>query len=132
MERTEFLAGVLVAAIEHYGYGFPGIVEYEGDFDSPEALYAVIVDRYDDGKQYRVDLDTIAVGIGVIQRAEMRELPSGERVLHNTSTGERLYLHPDDRKLILEQSRENDGGEIDVVLALAILECALFGQVVYT
>lgn len=136
VERAEFLGNVLVTALEHQGYGFPEIVEYHVDNDDPEGTYAVITDRKArprTGTRTRIDLDTIARGIGVIERARLRDVDGeDEKVLHNAATGQRLYLSTDARALILAESRANDGGEIDVVLALAILECALFGQVEYS
>lgn len=140
-EREEFLFGMLIGALEHSGYGFSETIEtsYPDDviYGPFTDAYAVIVDRYaekgdeDYGKQYRVDLDTIAAGIGVIQRAELRPLEDGAKVLHNVKTGQRLGLSAAARKEILEQSRDNDGAQLDVVDALAILECALFGRVAY-
>jgi hypothetical protein len=116
-ERNEFLASILVSAIEHAGYGFPGILKYSGltmDADS----YAVIYDRYEetpDGsanwapkQTWRIDVDTIAKGIGILRKRN----------------------YPGTRDLI-EADRENDATEIDVVGALAIVEAALFGDVVY-
>lgn len=145
IERQIFLADVMITAIEHAGYGFPGLVRWDLDMDrEPSVSTATIVDRYaEDEKEddasptyITVTLDTIAAGIGVIQRAEIREIvdhafSDPDRVLHNAKSGQRLYLSRDSRKEILEASKANDAGEIDVVLALAILECALFGAVTY-
>lgn len=75
-ERIAFLSDVLTTAIEHAGYGFPGIVQYP-DVKSPADVYTVIYDRYEeqpDGtdhwqptQTWRVDIDTIAHGIGVLK-----------------------------------------------------------------
>lgn len=123
-QRVEFLGDVLVTAIENGGYGFFDVVSY--DCDHPEAL---IMDP-EDKINYMVDIDVIARGIGVIRNAKLATFGNDE-VLANASTGERLFVSENDRALIMECSRENDAGEIDVVLALAILECGLFGKVVY-
>lgn len=113
-ERNQFLSDTLVGAIEHAGYGFPEIVEYvvEPDGD-PAGTYAVITDRYDDEDttQHRVTVDTIAKGFGVIRRLGT----------------------PNDmaRDLLLADRTNGEDGDLDVVGALAVLECALFGKVVY-
>lgn len=145
IERQTFLSDVMIAAIEHAGYGFPGLVRWDLDMDrEPMVTTATIVDRYaEDEKEddaspayITVTLDTIAAGIGVIRKAKLRELNDfgdgdPDMVLHNVTSGQRLYLNEAGRKEILEASRLNDAGEIDVVLALAILECGLFGAVTY-
>lgn len=134
-QRIDFLDGVLVTAIEHYGYGFPEIIEYP-DVENTADAYALITDRYedDDDQTYRVDLDVIARGIGVIKDAVAQDdpkFPDDGPVLFNAKTDQRLYLSHESRKAILEASRNNDAAELDVVDALAVLECALFGAVTY-
>lgn len=131
--RTAFLSDVLICAIEHNGYGFPGLVSSDLDFDrEPMMTQALIVDRYEEEGQapVRIDLDTIAAGIGVIRNAVDQDIKD-EMILHNAKTLQRLHLSHGARKDILECSRENDASEIDVVYALAILECGLFGAVTY-
>lgn len=121
-ERTQFLADVLVTAIEHCGYGFPGIVKYEPMIDGDSAdTYAVIYDRYaeeeydttEDVKRvtYLVTIDTIAKGFGII----------GKMKANNDLM----------RDLMLANRTNGDDGDVDVIGALAVLECALFGDVVY-
>ncbi|MDH6462084.1 hypothetical protein M2302_002259 [Micromonospora sp. A200] len=128
-ERIEFLDGLLVTAIENYGYGWFLVHEYEGEGAD---AYAVIEPEDEPGTKHRVDIDTMAKGLGVIRRAVMRETERDGEVLHNAETGERLYMGRALRKDILDADRTNgDEGDIDVVGALAVLECALFGQVVY-
>ncbi|MFC4089330.1 hypothetical protein [Micromonospora sp. GCM10011541] len=129
-ERKQFLTDVLITAVEHCGYGFFTSKEWEPDADEP---YAVI--QWHDGEEWleqRIDLDTISKGLGVIRRAVMRETERDGEVLHNSKTGERMYLHPEQRKNIMLADRTNyDEGDLDVVDALAVLECALFGRVEY-
>lgn len=140
--RVQFLGNCMDGALAHSGYGFCEIVEYKwqaGDSTDfrPDA-YAVIEARpgydedYDKGQQWRVTLDTIAHGFAVIREAELREIDGGNKVLHNAKTGERLYLSEGARKEIMLADRTNgDESDLDVVDYLAILECALFGKVVY-
>lgn len=121
-ERIEFLQDVLVGAIENSGYGWFTVQAYQDDF-------ADITDNETE-IQYHVDLDTVAQGIGVINKAKI-EYFEGEHALANDYTGERLYLSAERRKAIVQASRDNDAGDLDVVDCLAILECAIFGQVTY-
>lgn len=122
-ERTEFLTDVLITAIENGGYGFFTVEEYD-----PDNGIATVEDKYDDDHpQYRVSPEIIARGIGVIRSAEVGT--DGDLV-HGVN-GKRLYMSPGMRKSIMRADRENDAGNLDVVDALAILECGLFGQVVY-
>lgn len=128
-ERVEFLDGLLVTAIENFGYGWFVVHEYGGE---GATSYAVIEPEDDPGTKHRVDLDTMAKGLGVIKRAELRGTERDGEVLHNSATGERLYMSTELRKDIMLADRTNgDEGDIDVVGALAILECALFGAVTY-
>lgn len=114
-ERKQFLTDLLCTAIEHAGYGFPEALVYEPDADQPHAF---IIDRYEsegvadgDLEQYRIDLDTMAHGLRVIEKWDRK---------------------PDWAVELLVASRTNgDDGDYDVIGALAVLECALFGQVTY-
>ncbi len=135
-ERVEFLSNVLVTALEHYGYGFPELIEYHIPDGEEASWYAVIADRYaedptDDnhGKTWRVDLDTIARGLGIIRRAIVATTDEGT-YLHHSETFERLYVSTEQRAAVMAADRENEAVDLDVIDALAILECALFGRVV--
>jgi len=118
-ERAEFLSNVLTTALEHAGYGFPGILEYP-DVENPADVYAVIYDRYEEesggtddwrpSQTWRVDVDTIAHGLGVLKE---KYRPGGHL------------------RELFAADRDNDAGDIDVVGALAILEAALFGDITY-
>ena len=118
-ERIEFLSNVLTTALEHYSYGFPGILEYP-DVDNPADVYAVIYDRYEEesdgtdewqpSRTWRVDVDTIAHGLGVLKEK---------------------YRSGDVLRELFAADRDNDAGEFDVAGALAILEAAIFGDITY-
>jgi len=86
-------------------------------------------------EQVLINLDTFARGLGVIRNAVPKvdeRYPDDGEVLHNRKTGERLYLSSYLREDILAADRTNgEEGDIDVVGALAVLECGLFGKVVY-
>lgn len=116
-ERAQFLSDLLVTAIEHAGYGFPEVVEYvvepQGD---PAGTYAVITNRYEDEDEttYRVDLDTIAKGLGIA-----RKLPATGPVAEWV------------RELLTADRTNHEDGDYDVVGALLVLECALFGEPTY-
>lgn len=137
-ERAEFLSDLLVTAIEHYDYGFPAVHEWVWDVP-PAQMYAVISDRYEEGAEadvrYRVDIEVMARGLGVIRRAKLatvEDFDGPAEVLHNAATGQRLYLSQPARRDLLQAERTNgEEGDIDVIGALAVLECALFGAVVY-
>ncbi len=115
--RAEFLGYLLTTAMEHSGYGFPELEEYhvpEGHFDE---WFAVITNRYldaeddDYGKTYRVDINTMAKGLGILRKTE----------------------NPSDwvKELLVADRTNGADGDYDVIGALAVLECALFGFVVY-
>lgn len=142
-ERIEFLSGVLSGAVENNGYGGLTSDKWHCPDGKEAEWYAVMVEReYDDKPEsFRVDLDTIAKGIGVISRAVLRKIESGydkgAEVLHNSKTGERLYLSQEMRRDIMAASAENDaagserGGDLDVIAYLAIMECGIYGRVVF-
>lgn len=119
-ERIQFLSDLLITAIEHCGYGFPGIVEYKPELESPHETYAVIFDRYEleeeeaeePSQTWRVDIDVMAKGLGILRE----------------KYGQSGSVHMRD---LFEANRENDAGITDVVGALAVLEAAVFGDVTY-
>lgn len=119
-ERAEFLANVLATAIEHNGYGFPGIVEWKFDHKNPSETFAVIYDRYEaeypdaTGEQWRVTVDTIAKGFGVIR----------QNFEKNGSAHYAVWV----RDLMLANRTNGDDGDYDVVGALYVLESAIFGE----
>lgn len=125
-KRTEFLSDLLTTAIECDGYGFFSVREYA--HATPATTHAVICENETDDF-YEITLDTMARGLGVIRSAIMH---GTDDYLVNAATGERLYFGGDARSELLLADRTNgEDGDYDVVGALAVLECALFGHVVY-
>jgi hypothetical protein len=114
--RIEFLTDILTCAIENYGYGAFEVLKYKWrDVPAPFADITFGEDDEPADKIYHVTADTIAHGLGVIRK----------------HAPEIVGLSFDNYKMILKANAENDASDIDTVLALAILECALFGKVVY-
>lgn len=147
-EREEFLKDALTIAIENGGYGFFSVSEWKWEDVTPGETYAVIHESGEEEDQpqtWRVDIETMAKGIGVIKSAVLKDFGGEvrttggykyttpvERVLSNAQTGERLYVSEEQRRNIMLAERTNmDEGDLDAIDGLAILECALFGRVVY-
>lgn len=119
-ERAQFLADVLTTAIEHSGYGFPGVIEYIWDVPNPADAYAVIIDRYEEdngtrSERWRVTVDTIAKGFGIVRKKYGSDVQAGSNLAD----------------LLLADRTNGDDGDVDVIGALAVLECALFGEITY-
>lgn len=135
-ERVEFLTDILTGAIESGSAGWFVVHEYRWQ-DMGADAYAVIESDAieDDDTKFRIDLDVIARGLGVIRNAVLRidsKSPNDGEVLHNVKTGERLYLSVSARKNIMLADRTNaEDGDLDVIDYFAIVECGLFGAVVY-
>lgn len=158
-ERTQLLADLLAGAIEHCGYGFPLIHEWHCPDGDEASWFAMITDRFVEEDRdveeppqvpVRVDLDTMARGLGLIRRAFLATdgvprsyllkaggdpSPSEDVILVNPDTWERMYLPTELRRDLLEYDRSNgeegEEGDWDVVGALAVLEIAMFGKVEY-
>ena len=142
-ERIEFLHDLMVTAIENYGYGWFDVLEYEGDGADIRAV--IRQQEEDEPETFTVDIDTMAKGLGVIRSAVEKDFPAKvwdrdahmhvdgtERALANAKTGDRLEFGGKPRKMLLLADRTNgEDGDYDVLGALAVLECALFGQVRY-
>jgi hypothetical protein len=138
--RTKFLGDVFFEAVgNNGGYGGLGTLSFSYDDNDPIASTATL--RDDDGKQHVVNLATIERGLNVIRAAEMRERTtrSGRTVeeLHNAETGEVMHLSGDLRDAILgaeaalDAAGDGEHEDLDVITYLAILECGLYGCVVY-
>lgn len=134
--RTEFLTDLLTTALYHQGYGQFDVTTDRTDANSP---YAVIQFHEDgpEGGRHTVNLDTMARGLRVIRDAVLGPAgplsldPDGQ-VYCNRTTGERLYFGGLARTDLLTADRTNGkDGDYDVIGALAVLECAIFGRVVY-
>jgi hypothetical protein len=132
-ERTEFLSDVLSTFTES-GSALSWFTVDVYELDSDDRPSRVVITD-DEGQRHEVNLDTIARGIGIIRNAVMRvdaKYPQDGEVLHNAETGERLHLSRDERDQILCADRDYDEAvNLDSVDASAIVECALFGKVVY-
>jgi len=128
-KREQFLLDVFVTAIENYGYGFFVTEQYVWDVPAAQA-YAVIADKQDESRRWRVDIDTMATGLRVIRTA--KQITQGGETYRVNADGQRLYFGGPAREAVVAADRSNgDEGDIDVIGALAVLECALFGRVVY-
>lgn len=134
-EREEFLADVITSAIEGgtgywaavHAYRWEGLpaaeryavigVEDEED-EKIEALAAklgrkpTLSEAIEARAVYKLTCETIARGIGRIARGEIRI---------NTALAKTIYA----------ANRESDAGEIDAEGADAIVQAALFGELVY-
>lgn len=116
--RAKFLSDLIVTAIEHRGYGFPGIITYAVEpKGNPRSTIAIIFDRYEDpngvGEQWTVNLDTMARGLQVVQAMDPETHADWVRELQ-----------------LADRTNGEDGG-YDVNGALLVLECALFGEGTY-
>lgn len=133
-ERTEFLTDLLTTAIENFGYGWFTVDEYEWENPPAGGAYAVVTDE-DEGETHRIDLDVIVRGLRVIRDATTQvdpRQPNDGPVLHNDRNGFRLFVSPAQRRNIMLADRTNgDEGDLDCIDALAVVECGLFGRVVY-
>ena len=132
--RHQFLTDVLITAVENGGHGWFEVLEYHPDAPAPFAVVVADDDDEDDPTPLRIDLDIIARGLGIIRRARHEAITDGpdidQQVLHNSVTGQRLYMSADMRQRIVAADRSNEA-DIDVIDALAIVECGLFGGVTY-
>jgi hypothetical protein len=132
-ERITFLTDLLLTAMYHQGHGFQRVLD--SSYEEDGSAFALIKDPEDESDEtLRVDLDTMAHGLSVISNAVKRvdpRFPDDGEVYHNAKTGERLGLGEHIRREIMLADETNDAGSIDLIAALAVLECALFGKVVY-
>ena len=133
MERNEFLAGLLETAIEHGGYGFPLVLEWHHPTGRPNEWYAKIQDGHrTTDRTWRVSIGTIADGLRIIRESVIKPDGRGDAVSHSRDTGERLFFDGFAREnLIAADDSDGEQGAYDVVGALAVLQCALFGRVIY-
>lgn len=144
-ERERFLADVLTTAVEHQGYGFFHVLRYRWDCP-PVETYALIEESPDyvsgdEAAIWRIDIETTSKGLGVIRGARYAAANSadphapganGEVAVLFAADGKRLYFGGQPyRDLMLADRTNGAEGDFDVIAALAVVECALFGQVVY-
>jgi hypothetical protein len=125
-ERATFLDDLIVTLIENFRtLTWFRTEEYDCPDDGP--VTATIVD--DDGNRHQISRDTMSRGIAVI-RAAIPTDPDNPTLV-NADTGQPLHMSARNRRRVLAAARENYAGDMDVIDASAIAECALYGQVVY-
>jgi hypothetical protein len=133
--RAEFLTTVLTTAIESGSLGWFVVHEYRHDSVPLGSAYALIEPEDQENITHRVDLDVIARGLALIRDAlplVQSTRPSDGPVLCDRTTGKRLYVSAGMRSRIMAADRSCDeDGDLDAIDALSIVECGLFGQVVY-
>jgi hypothetical protein len=117
IERTEYLADIIIGAVEG-GIGYWSATSAYRHSGDPANTLAV-VHEYDDASdtytadRHEITPDTIAHGITCIRRGDLRNLSDGRRTA------------------ILAADRHNDAGDLDSDLCDCIVQVALFGDVVY-
>lgn len=108
-ERTEFLTDLFTTAIENDGYGAFEVHEYEWNVEQP---FAII--QFPEDVRQRVTLNSMATGLAVIRNNDKAGFGGEPRTA-----------------LMLADRTNGEDGDYDVIGALAVLECALFGRVMY-
>lgn len=131
-EREEFLAEVIITAIEGGTGYWATVFKYKHADLPPAEVHAIIAenDAVEDAENdtppgetieaapflaehgKRIGIDTIARGLGQITRGE-------------------IELGAATRKAIVEAARENDAGEIDADDADVIVQAGLFNKIIY-
>lgn len=140
MASEEFTDCMITTAVENGGMGWFYVRAYRWQNLAPGEVYADVVDReeWDESEEaapvHRINRSVILSGLRVMDTHVLQDVPYDGMVPHNTATGERLYLSAESCRRIVAASQDPDGdgaGDIDAVDALAIVECGLFGKVVY-
>lgn len=121
-ERTQFLADVLITAVEGGVNGWAAVRDYHHDAGEPlsssrphaEHVRCTLIETDEDGRRARheVTVDTIARGIRLID-------------------SEDFLIDDTIRYAVHEGSRWNDTRNIDAGAADAIVQAGLFGTLVY-
>jgi hypothetical protein len=125
-ERAQFLADVLEIALYHNGYGWFYITEYDTE------THVATIEETEDGSTYTIDRDTVATGLGILTRAKFQETETPGVGRWTTEDGKPLGFGGRALTQLRDANRTNGlDGDIDVLGALAAIECALFGSVVY-
>lgn len=132
IEREQFLIALANMALDAGEVWFA----VDGESRDKESGSAIICDLLEDCNPFhRVTFATMRKGLGVIKYSAMdnwHNAATDEDEQHLiTSKGLRLYMTPEHRHRILSANKKSDLTEIGTDDALAILECGLFGQVVY-
>lgn len=110
-ERATFLADIIIAAVEG-GTGYWASVSAYKWTDGPEVTTATLHPEDEPGAAHVVTLDVIAHGFAAIREND-RICSAGLRAL------------------IVAADRSNDAGDVDADAADAIVQAALFGELVY-
>jgi hypothetical protein len=135
MASAEFCDSMVTTAIESGPGGWFTVIGYKWQDQAPGKTFAVIEeDENSDGTRWTVDAALIRKGLDVIGQAVFRQADNANDglVLHNAETADRLYMGQDmARRIIHAATADEDDWDLDAVDALAIVECGLFGRVVY-
>lgn len=115
-ERTQFLADIIVGAVEG-GTGYWAYASgYHWSDDKPDATRVTLIpmDDEDEPRQrYDVTLETVVTG------------------LNNIINSDHFVVNPRTKETIRQADAENDGGLIDAECADVIVQVGLWGQIVY-
>ena len=114
-ERTNFLASIVVTAIEGGINYWADTKEYRLTWAHQQLTQATALIRdweAPDGDWAKIDVDTIARGIGKVLEAE-------------------FSLNKEMKDWIRNGTSENDSGNIDCWCADAIVQAAVLGELVY-
>lgn len=116
-EREQFLADILTTAIEGGINYWAEVAEYRNEHSVPVAdTFAVIYDE--DDKEYRITIDTVAKGIGVIKGFDYQPNYFGD--------GGAYW-----RELLKADRTNGDDGDYDAIVADWIVQAGLFGRIIY-
>ena len=121
-ERHDFLWGVFVTALEggvnywaRVGRYRPGWYEgtNERELEDYRNFHALVrCDEDDSGEVHRIDVNTIARGIGLIKKNKIK-------------------INSTIRDWIVVDDNDNEGSNIDADAADCIVQAGLFGEIIY-
>lgn len=111
-ERTDFLASVLVTAVEGGVNHWAAIKDYKWLEDADKNLTSAAVELNDGFGWKRVGLNMVASGIGKLKRGTV---PIADGL----------------KATLVLADKENDASDVDSELADCIVQAGLFGKLVY-
>lgn len=124
IERTDFIKDLMKTALYHADYGWFEVRRNNG-------TEAVIVNR-ETHEEHLVTLDLMSKGLRII-RSSVAIDKGRKKVRIDPKTGEEVHFDGPARAALIEADRSNGvRGSYEVTSALAVLECGLFGKVMYT
>ena len=136
-EREQFLADIIIGAVEG-GTGYWACVsEYKHPDDNPAATYAVLHEALDDDDE---SVDSIEGGFGHYPAHMLAILgppryeAAGKRIDVDVAARGLSVLcaeHTGIGNALREANRENDAGQLDANDCDCIIQAGLFGQIVY-